>query len=138
MSSLDLEDFITSVDTSYQNLPNIHQPGQFDVCLGESSNRHFQWKLMTCTLKVVYFLCHCKYHHQFKHSDSCSHILFPVQILVQCNLIYSFYASQFNFIVISYICKHLLLVNDHLGLLVPVYQLYIITRPFMTTHHIIL
>ena len=32
------------VKTSIQDLPNIHQPDQFDLCQGHSTNRHFQWK----------------------------------------------------------------------------------------------
>ena len=39
--------FIRCIDIpSVEDLPNIPQPGQFDLCQGHSSNRHFQWKPM--------------------------------------------------------------------------------------------
>ena len=41
-------------DTSNEELPNIHQPDQFDLRQGHSSNRHFQWKSMACSLKTLY------------------------------------------------------------------------------------
>ena len=50
MSSLGLEDFIMSVDTSTEDLPNVHQPDQFDLYQDHSSSRHFQWKSMACDL----------------------------------------------------------------------------------------
>ena len=34
--------FIMSADTPDQNLPNIHQSGQYDLRQGHSSNRQFQ------------------------------------------------------------------------------------------------
>ena len=43
--------FVTSVDTSIEDRPNIHQPHQFDLCQGHSSNRHFQWKATGFYLK---------------------------------------------------------------------------------------
>ena len=42
-----LEDFvIMSVDTSVEELPNLHELDQFDLCQDHSSKRHLQWKSM--------------------------------------------------------------------------------------------
>ena len=37
-----LKIFIMSVDTPIEELPRIHESGQFDFCHDRSSNRHFQ------------------------------------------------------------------------------------------------
>ena len=46
LSSLGLEDFYHVCRYIYWRPPNMHQPDQFDLCQGHSSNRHFQWKSM--------------------------------------------------------------------------------------------
>ena len=40
-----------SVDTSIEDQPHIHQPDQFDLCQGHSSNWHFHCKSMGSHLK---------------------------------------------------------------------------------------
>ena len=50
LSSFNLKIFLMCVATSFEDLPKIHQPDQFDLCQGHSSKRHFQWKSMSCHL----------------------------------------------------------------------------------------
>ena len=52
--SLGWKYFIIRIYTSVKELPNIHQPDQFDLRQGHSSSRHFQWKSMACTLKKYF------------------------------------------------------------------------------------
>ena len=40
-------------DTSIEELPNIHQQNQIDLCQGHSSNLHFKWKSMAYNLKFI-------------------------------------------------------------------------------------
>ena len=50
-----LKIFINSLDTSIKKVPKTHEPDQFDLCQGHSSNRCFLRKSMVCTLKFMKF-----------------------------------------------------------------------------------
>ena len=87
-----------SMDTPLEKLYDIHQPDQFDLCQGGSSNRHFQWKSMEFHLNRHIVLRQLGLGLPFL---TCRHLMWVLQGIPKIrSLISGFYGLKLNFPII--------------------------------------